>query len=202
MIHFIQEARSAGMLKPGAASKLFGCTNFFQEGIFGKVGKAGLGALKDRQYERTSALTPTLESAFQLLESVLAECPRRLWSLAPANPRRFVVASNAALETPRQGQLELLMVLAALSVYREHFRARTGLWFLDNVAALMAVVRGRSDTPDLDQLAISNWSDAISRLGADDPWSELNQFYVQQSFFRQELCLLPMRACIKVFSFM
>ena len=43
VIHFIQEARSAGMLKPGAASKLFGCTNFFQEGIFGKVGKAGLG---------------------------------------------------------------------------------------------------------------------------------------------------------------
>ena len=51
-------------------------------------------------------------------------------------------------------QLELLMVLAALSVYPEHFRGRTGLWFLDNVAALMAVVRGRSDTPDLDQLAM------------------------------------------------
>ena len=142
-----------------------------------------MGALKDRQYERTSALTPALESAFQLLEPVLAERPRRLWSLAPANPRRFVVASDAALETHRQGtagflvvldpglasearlghvvhvgwhiaQLELLMVLAALSVYLEHFRGRTGLWFLDNVAALMAVVRGRSDTPDLDQLAM------------------------------------------------
>ena len=38
VMHFIQEARSAGMLKPGAASKLFGCTNFFQE-----VGKQGWG---------------------------------------------------------------------------------------------------------------------------------------------------------------
>ena len=41
-------------------------------------------------------------------------------------------------------QLELSMVLYALVERPDFFRHRHGLWFLDNVAAVMTLVRGRS----------------------------------------------------------
>ena len=50
-------------------------------------------------------------------------------------------------------QLELLMVYLALMFFAEHFRGRRGIWFIDNIAALMALVRGRSRHEDLDNLA-------------------------------------------------
>ena len=46
-------------------------------------------------------------------------------------------------------QLELSMVLYALIERPDLFRNRLGLWFLDNVAAVMTLVRGRSSNPDL-----------------------------------------------------
>ena len=88
-------------------------------------------------------------------------------------------------------QLELSMVLFALLEKPAPFRDRRGLWFLDNVAAVMTLVRGRSSNPDLTQLghmihlalfalraqgyweyvqSKSNWADDMSRLGIQDPW--------------------------------
>ena len=70
-----------------------------------------------------------------------------------------------------------------------------GLWFIDNVAALMALVKGSSKTQSLDQIAKAtqlggfaleiqsyyeyveseaNWSDEISRLGSKGPWATQN----------------------------
>ena len=46
-------------------------------------------------------------------------------------------------------QLELLQVLYALFSCPSRFRGRRGLWFIDNTAALMALIRGRSDNADL-----------------------------------------------------
>ena len=46
------------------------------------------------------------------------------------------------------------MVLVGLVMYPAHFRGRHTLWMLDNTAALMAMVRGRSDSEDLDHLAV------------------------------------------------
>ena len=44
-------------------------------------------------------------------------------------------------------QLEISMVVAyALLGRPEHFRNRRGIWFLDNVASLMALVKGRSSS--------------------------------------------------------
>ena len=40
-------------------------------------------------------------------------------------------------------QLELLMVLMAILSFPEQFRNRRGLWFIDNLAALMAIVNRR-----------------------------------------------------------
>ena len=83
------------------------------------------------------------------------------------------------------------MVLYALVERPDLFRNRRGLWFLDNVAAVMTLVRGRSSNADLAKLghlihlalfalraqgyweyvqSKSNWADDISRLGAEDPW--------------------------------
>ena len=50
-------------------------------------------------------------------------------------------------------QLELLQVLIALLTVPEHFRGRRGYWYVDNTAALMALIRGRSDSPDLERLS-------------------------------------------------
>ena len=82
------------------------------------------------------------------------------------------------------------MVLYALVERRDLFRNRQGLWFLDNVAAVMTLARGRSSNSDLAKLghliplalfalraqgyweyiqSKSNWADDISRLGFEDP---------------------------------
>ena len=93
-------------------------------------------------------------------------------------------------------QLELLQVLYALFSRPSMFRGRRGLWFIDNTAALMALIRGRSDNADLEHMSRlihitlfglkawffwewipskANWSDEISRDGpsgnmASTPW--------------------------------
>jgi hypothetical protein len=82
-------------------------------------------------------------------------------------------------------QLELLMVFQAIVTFPDAFRYATGVWYIDNIAALMSLVRGRSDNPDLERMAQmihlalfhlhcglwfewvqskSNWSDGISRF--------------------------------------
>ena len=83
-------------------------------------------------------------------------------------------------------QLELLQVLYALFSRPSQFQGRRGLWFIDNTAALMALIRGRSDSKDLEHMcklihlilfalkswffwewipSKANWSDEISREG-------------------------------------
>ena len=70
-----------------------------------------------------------------------------------------------------------------------------GLWHVDDVAALMALVKGRSKVDPLDQMAEAahlgafalraqayyeyveshtNWSDEISRLGIEGSWAAHN----------------------------
>ena len=93
--------------------------------------------------------------------------------------------------THKIAQLELSMVLVALVNRPNRFRGRRGVFYVDNLAALMALIRGRSDASDLEHLSRlihaavfslqtwiywewvsskSNWADAISHLGRDDPW--------------------------------
>ena len=94
-------------------------------------------------------------------------------------------------------QLELLMVVVAILRQGTALKGRRGLWFIDNVAALMALIRGRSSVNSLDQMAMlvhaaacsfqvqfyfdwvaseSNWSDQISRIGWEDEWLHRNGF--------------------------
>ena len=115
------------------------------------------------------------------------------------------------------------MVLFALVARPAYFRRRRGLWFIDNTAALMALVRGRSDSPDLARMAQlihlalftydcwiwwewipskANWSDSISREGADDAWHQANSFSTFSACFPFQLWNLPLRAVATVFEFL
>ena len=120
-------------------------------------------------------------------------------------------------------QLELLMVLQALVVFPDVFRRTTGVFYVDNVAALMTLVRGRSDNAELDQMArlvycllfrlectlwcewvqsASNWNDGISRCGFSDPFIKRFRFQVHASAVPLFLWRLPLRAVFQVFAFL
>ena len=117
-------------------------------------------------------------------------------------------------------QLELSMVLLSIINRPDRFRGRRGPFYIDNLAALMALIRGRSDSPDLEHLARiihaalfswhtwilwewvpskSNWTDAISRLGRDDPRHRGNGFRYFQAHFPLLLWHLPLPAVIRTF---
>lgn len=117
-------------------------------------------------------------------------------------------------------QLELIMVLYGLVMRPDKFRNRRGIWFIENTAALMSLIRGRSDSSDLEHMSNmihialyalncwvfwewipskSNWADAISRLGANDPWVQTHGFQVFQAFFPPILWSLPFRALVLIF---
>ena len=44
-------------------------------------------------------------------------------------------------------------ILYGLIARPSGFRNRRGIWFMDNTAALMSLIRGRSSSPDLENLA-------------------------------------------------
>ena len=257
----ITQCRSQGTLHPGTAAKLYGLANFFEQGIWGRVGAGGLAAIKCRQYSATHSLSPAILSCFEVLEAIISCQPKRELEVLPMDHNRFCVASDAALEQPRAGtggfliiwhdiperreafiayiddslydlwgpgdkkiaQLEMMMVLYSLLARPSMFRGRRGLWFIDNVAALMCLIRGRSDNPDLEKIANmihialftlqcwcfwewipskSNWSDSISRLGAADPWYQRHGFSLFTAFFPSILWFLPLRCLISVFEFL
>ena len=230
-------ARVTGHFSRGAASKLYGLANFLEQGIYGRVGYGGLMAIKARQDETTSTITPEIEACFEVIEAVMRFQPKREFPVLHLDHLRFLAASDAAVEADNPGsggfhliffqpdgsqirhsfvatncaelrtlwqpaethiaQLELSMVLYALVERPDLFRNRHGLWFLDNVAAVMTLVRGRSSNADLAKLghlihlalfalraqgyweyvqSKSNWADDISRLGVNDPWWRCHGF--------------------------
>ena len=98
-----------------------------------------------------------------------------------------------------------------------------GIWFLDNVASLMALVKGRSASRDLEIFAHmvhilllglntqmwfeyipskSNWADAISRLGRDDPWHVSQSFSTSVIRFPRVVWGLPPAALLTLASFL
>ena len=117
-------------------------------------------------------------------------------------------------------QLELSMVLYALVERPDLFRHRHGLWFLDNVAAVMTLVRGCSSNAELGHLihlalfalraqgycehvqSKSNWADDISRLGVNDPWWRCHGFNFYSAYLPTILFQLPFVAVILTFEFL
>ena len=59
-------AREAG-LHSGSAAKLYGICNFLETGMFARIGRAGLTAIKERQYDYKTDITREIISSFDLL---------------------------------------------------------------------------------------------------------------------------------------
>ncbi|CAE7846314.1 unnamed protein product, partial [Symbiodinium necroappetens] len=258
----LADAESSLCLHPGQAAKLYGILNFFEQGVYGKVGAGSLWAIKERQYEATTQLTPDLLDNFRYIRAIIRAKPQRQLPVVPLPCDRFVCASDAAEEPDtggtggflvvwfsgthqtRQGfvadvhpwwysvwqtaevhiaQLEVSMVAYALLGLPDRFRNRRGIWFLDNVASLMALVKGRSSSRDLENFAHmvhmlllglntqmwfeyipskSNWADAISRLGRDDPWHVSQSFSTSVIRFPRVVRGLPPAALLTLASFL
>ena len=152
-----------------------------------------------------------------------------VWLDEPEKRESFAAVVNSelyALFAPGEhkiAQLELAMVFYGLVVRAESFRGRRGYWYIDNVAALMALIRGRSSSPDLERLAHlihvalftlrtsifweyvpskSSWADAVSRVGLCDPWLHRRGFSPSVATFPTILWSLPFSAVSTVFLFL
>ena len=120
-------------------------------------------------------------------------------------------------------QLELLAVLVALTEVAGLVRGANSIWFIDNVAALMALVKGSSGSHSLDQMANlvhlacyairsvpyfeyieskANWADEISREGTQGNWAPRNAFSVKECGVVVELLTLPSLAVIRIFEYL
>ena len=262
LVTLMDTATLTEKLPPGVAAKIYGIANFFEMGVWGRIGCGGLAPIKQRQQERSSELTGALKASFQLLRAIIQTKPSRCLEVLPYSGPRFLAASDAALEQPRQGtggflivwhdteiqereafvsvippsvydlwgpgdkkiaQLELLQVLYALFTRPSKFRGRRGLWFIDNTAALMALVRGRSDNADLEHMSRlihltlfalrawffwewipskANWSDEISRDGLHARWHVKHDFSTHFAIFPFEIWSLPPPEFIRVVEFL
>ena len=102
-------------------------------------------------------------------------------------------------------------------------RHSRGLWCIDNVAALMALVKGTSNSASLDQMAKvihlasfalgvgsyyeyveskANWPDEISRRSLSGMWANRNGFTVETCEVASILLQLPCIAVFKVFTYL
>jgi len=100
----LDEVIRADYLPPGTASKLYGQVGFLNEGTFGKVGRAGLQRLNERQHERgITAIDSDLRSSLELILAVMKLRPKRTVWCVNRGGNRFVGASDAAQENPGRG---------------------------------------------------------------------------------------------------
>ena len=146
------------------------------------------------------------------------------WSSNHDNAREVdLPGSLYAIWVPQKtyiAQLELFMILVGITNFAPSIRGSRGTWFVDNIAALMALVRGRSDSQSLDLLtrqihaalfaigveiyfewiaSEANWSDGISRAGLADTWYRQNGFSpgICESF--PFLLLMPLAPLLRIF---
>ena len=120
-------------------------------------------------------------------------------------------------------QYELSIVLVAVLCEDSKLRNRRGIWFIDNIAALMALVRGTSNNPDLNMLAAmihaalfalqvwvyfewveseANWADGVSREGRNCQWSKDHGFAVQGIVFTHRVLMLPVYPMMRLAQFL
>ena len=255
----ISEAFRDRVLRPGTASKLYGCLTFLNTGCYGKLGRAGLNAIKTRQHSTSACLTDELSHSLTRVVELLQLRPSRTLQLKPQMNTRFIAASDAAQHARQVGsagalfvggdgsrkalvmevtkelfdcwhddetkiaQLELCVVLMSMAVWAPQMRHHHGIWWVDNIAALMALVRGRSRNDELDSMAglihtilfsmggtcffewvasPDNWADGISRDGLQDEWYRRHNF--TPSTFAPPLILLQLPCLIvcRIFQFL
>ena len=80
VLSIIGMAREVG-LPAGMASKLYGVFNFIETGMYARIGRAGLWAIKDRQKEAVFEITPPISLSFDLLSDLFKLKPQREYLL-------------------------------------------------------------------------------------------------------------------------
>ena len=88
-------ARESG-LQSGVAVKPYGVSNFLETSMFAGAGRAGLTAIKKRQYDHGVSMAPEISSSFDLLEDIFRIQPGRDYWLGASCFSRILVASDAA----------------------------------------------------------------------------------------------------------
>ena len=101
LMGYIRACRDNDRLPPGQASKLYGLANFFKLGVFGRVGCSGLNAIKDRQAEKETWLTPAIRGSQQTHAGGRGDLARGA---------ALLCRSDAALEAPMCGTGGFLIV--------------------------------------------------------------------------------------------
>ena len=99
----IDTAANSERLPKGVASKIYGIANFLEQGIFGRVGYGGLMAIKARQDEDVTCLTPAILQCFEVIEAVMKVKPFRRFPISFFQGFRFLAASDAAEEADKPG---------------------------------------------------------------------------------------------------
>ena len=126
----LSEAESSSCLHPGQAAKLYGILNFFEQGVYGKVGAGSLWAIKERQYEATTQITPDLLDNFRCIRAIIRAKPQRQLPVLPLPCKRFVCASDAAEEPDTGGTGGFLVVwFSGSRQTREGFAADIHPWW-------------------------------------------------------------------------
>ena len=92
----------------GVASKLYGVSNFIETGMFGRIGRAGLWTMKDRQKGTVFELTPPMNLPFGLLSNLFKLRPQREYLLWDSTMRRATTTSDAAYEIAKAAQASWL----------------------------------------------------------------------------------------------
>ena len=97
---FIEAKRSEGRLTPGDASKLRGLLNFIARAAWHGVGKAGMGALRQRQYtdQPPWTLSNCLVRALDFFYIILQDMPCRVAEIAPRSEPLILIASDARVD--------------------------------------------------------------------------------------------------------
>ena len=104
ILDIIQLARSTNYFPKGVAAKFYGCTNFLENATWGRIGRAGLQAVVERQYSSETAVTRGIDTSFDMIKSIILDKPQRLANIfLSEEDSKFVVASDASLESPRLG---------------------------------------------------------------------------------------------------
>ena len=78
--------------------------------MFARVGRAGLAAIKERQYDHKTCITTEITSTFDFLQDLFKMQPRREYWLMQNMFSKILVASDAAYENGR-GSAGFLAVL-------------------------------------------------------------------------------------------
>jgi len=113
LLDLLNTAQQSARLTPGAASKIYGLANFFQMGVYGRVGCGGLAAIKQRQDEKSHSLSPALLQCFEVLRAVIHSKPSREFEVVADIPDTIY---DLWSQGPHKiAQLGLMMVLYAFS---------------------------------------------------------------------------------------